>query len=321
MSTVLDIHDLRVDLAKTGGQISPVGPLDLTMGAGECLGIVGESGSGKSLTLKAILDLLPDGLARHAGHLKVREGDVLVERDPAALRGRKISMISQEPGAALDPLMRIGDLIAEIVRQHSGVSRSDAQLKAIDLLRRVGVPDPETRARFWPHELSGGLKQRVVISMALACRSEILLCDEPTTALDVTIQAQIVDLLRDLQKEEGLGLIFVTHDLALIRQIADRICIMYAGLVVESGPSTEIFARPRHPYTQALLAALPDIEQSTGRLVPIEGTPPNPWDFPVGCRFAPRCPKATDICLTSRPELERSASGTLTACFHAEGGS
>ena len=320
MSTVLDIHDLRVDLAKTGGKISPVGPLDLTMEAGECLGIVGESGSGKSLTLKAILDLLPDGLARHAGHQKVREGDVLVERDPAALRGRKISMISQEPGAALDPLMRIGDLIAEIVRQHSGVSRSDAQLKAIDLLRRVGVPDPETRARFWPHALSGGLKQRVVISMALACRSEILLCDEPTTALDVTIQAQIVDLLRDLQKEEGLGLIFVTHDLALIRQIADRICIMYAGLVVESGPSTEIFARPRHPYTQALLAALPDIEQSTGRLVPIEGTPPNPRDFPVGCRFAPRCPKATDICLTSRPELERSASGTLTACFHAEGG-
>lgn len=321
MSTVLDIHDLRVNLAKTGGQISPVGPLDLTLEAGECLGIVGESGSGKSLTLKAILDLLPDGLARHAGHQKVREDDVLVERDPAALRGRKISMISQEPGAALDSLMRIGDLIAEIVRHHSGVSRRDAQLKAIDLLRRVGVPDPETRARFWPHELSGGLKQRVVISMALACRSEILLCDEPTTALDVTIQAQIVDLLRDLQKEEGLGLIFVTHDLALIRQIADRICIMYAGLVVESGPSTEIFARPRHPYTQALLAALPDIEQSTGRLVPIEGTPPNPRDFPAGCRFAPRCPKATDICLASRPELERSASGTRTACFHAEGGS
>jgi oligopeptide/dipeptide ABC transporter ATP-binding protein len=155
--------------------------------------------------------------------------------------------------------------------------------------------------------------------MALACRSEILLCDEPTTALDVTIQAQIVDLLRDLQKEEGLGLIFVTHDLALIRQIADRICIMYAGLIVESGPSAEIFAHPRHPYTQALLAALPDIEQSTGRLVPIEGTPPNPRGFPAGCRFAPRCAKATEICRTSRPELEQSASGTQTACFHTEG--
>jgi len=319
MSRILDIRDLRVDLAKTGGKFSPVGPLDITMNAGECLGIVGESGSGKSLTLKAILDLLPDGLVRHTGSQKVREGDQLVERDPSALRGRKISMISQEPGAALDPLMRIGDLIAEIVRHHSGVSRAEAQLKAVDLLRRVGVPDPETRARFWPHELSGGLKQRVVISMALACRSEILLCDEPTTALDVTIQAQIVDLLRDLQKEEGLGLIFVTHDLALIRQIADRICIMYAGLIVESGPSAEIFAHPRHPYTQALLAALPDIEQSTGRLVPIEGTPPNPRGFPAGCRFAPRCAKATEICRTSRPELEQSASGTQTACFHTEG--
>jgi len=316
MTPIMEITGLRVDLTQAGKTASPVGPVDLTLSAGECLGIVGESGSGKSLTLKAILDLLPEGLTRGAGTLKISEDGTLVARDPRSLRGGTIGMISQEPGAALDPLTRIGDLIAEIVRRHSVCSRAESRTRAVDLLRRVGVPDPESRARFWPHELSGGLKQRVVISMALACQSDILLCDEPTTALDVTIQAQIVELLRDLQRQDGLGLIFVTHDLALIRQIADRICIMYAGLIVESGPSAQIFANPQHPYTRALLAALPDIEQSEGRLVPIEGTPPNPADFPPGCRFAPRCPKATALCAQTRPDLSDTGQGTLTACHH-----
>ena len=319
MTRLLEIKGLRVDLGGRQSAASPVGPLDLTLDAGECLGLVGESGSGKSLTLKAILDLLPDGLSRGAGILKFAKGEDLVAVEPVDLRGRAISMISQEPGAALDPLMRIGDLIAEIVRHHGGFSRGASKSRAVELLRRVGVPDPETRAGFWPHELSGGLKQRVVISMALACQSKILLCDEPTTALDVTIQAQVVELLRDLQIQEGLGLIFVTHDLALIRQIADRVCIMYAGKIVETGPSAEIFARPQHPYTRALLAALPDIEQSEGRLVPIEGTPPNPANFPVGCRFAPRCAKASAECLRAAPQLDFGTTGSGVACFHPEG--
>jgi oligopeptide/dipeptide ABC transporter ATP-binding protein len=318
MTRILNIENLRVDLASHGKAISPVGPVDLFLDEGECLGIVGESGSGKSLTLKAILDLLPDGLSRGSGAQQVAEGGALVERAPRDSRGHQISLVSQEPGAALDPLMRVGDLIAEIVREHSGCTRAESKSRAVELLRRVGVPDPENRARFWPHEMSGGLKQRVVISMALACESEILLCDEPTTALDVTIQAQIVDLLRELQKQEGLGILFVTHDLALVRQIADRICVMYAGLVVESGPSAEIFARPKHPYTRALLAALPDIEASTGELMPIEGTPPSPIEFPPGCRFAPRCPRASAQCLRAQPVLEPLGAGVRVACFNVE---
>jgi len=320
MTRILNIENLRVDLAARGKLVSPVGPVDLFLDSGECLGIVGESGSGKSLTLKAILDLLPDGLSRGTGTQQVVEGGILVERAPRDLRGRKISLISQEPGTALDPLMRVGDLIAEIVREHSGCSRAESQSRAVELLRRVGVPDPENRAKFWPHEMSGGLKQRVVISMALACESEILLCDEPTTALDVTIQAQIVDLLRELQRLEGLGILFVTHDLALVRQIANRICVMYAGLIVESGPSAEIFANPKHPYTRALLAALPDIEASTGDLMPIEGTPPGPAEFPPGCRFAPRCPLADGQCLSKRPMLEALGTGVRVACFKSEKG-
>jgi oligopeptide/dipeptide ABC transporter ATP-binding protein len=318
MTRILNIENLRVDIASRGAAVSPVGPVDLFLDAGECLGIVGESGSGKSLTLKAILDLLPDGLSRGTGTQQIAESGRMVERAPRELRGRKISLISQEPGAALDPLMRVGDLIAEIVREHSGCSRTESKSRAVDLLRRVGVPDPENRVRFWPHEMSGGLKQRVVISMALACASEILLCDEPTTALDVTIQAQIVQLLRDLQKQDGLGIIFVTHDLALVRQIADRICVMYAGLIVESGPSAEIFAHPRHPYTRALLAALPDIEASAGELMPIEGSPPSPAEFPPGCRFAPRCSLAGAECLRAIPALEDRGGGVKVACFKVE---
>ena len=318
MTRIMEINNLRVDLTSYKTPVSPVGPLDIYLEAGECLGIVGESGSGKSLTLKAILDLLPEGLTRN-GTVQITENGSLKEIDSSRLRGKKISLISQEPGAALDPLMRVGDLIAEVVRHHSGCSKDESKSRAIELLRRVGVPDPETRARFWPHEMSGGLKQRVVISMALACESEILLCDEPTTALDVTIQAQIVDLLRELQKNDGLGLIFVTHDLALIRQIADRICIMYAGLIVETGPSAEIFSKPRHPYTKALLAALPDIEESSGRLVPIEGTPPAPFDFPKGCRFSPRCSLVSAKCLEANPVLEGLAKGAQIACFNAGG--
>jgi oligopeptide/dipeptide ABC transporter ATP-binding protein len=319
MTRILNIEGLRVDLVSHGRVTSPVGPLDLSLDSGECLGIVGETGSGKSLTLKAILDLLPAGLSRGSGKQQIAEGGILVERAPRELRGRKISLISQEPGAALDPLMRVGDLIAEIVREHSGCTRSQSKLRAVELLRRVGVPDPENRVKFWPHEMSGGLKQRVVVSMALACASEILLCDEPTTALDVTIQAQIVELLRELQKKDGLGIVFVTHDLALVRQIADRVCVMYAGLVVESGPSAEVFAHPKHPYTRALLAALPDIEASAGELTPIEGTPPSPLEFPLGCRFAARCPLADAQCFDTSPSLEAMGHGVRVACFKAGG--
>jgi oligopeptide/dipeptide ABC transporter ATP-binding protein len=316
MTRILDIADLRIDLATHSGTVSPVGPVDLALEAGHCLGIVGESGSGKSLTLKAILGLLPDGLSLGAGQFQILEDDELITCNPAQLRGQRIGMISQEPGAALDPLMRVGSLIAEIVREHRRCSKGEAWDRAVDLMRQVGIPDPEKRARFWPHELSGGLKQRVVISMALACESDILFCDEPTTALDVTIQAQIVRLLATLQHDRGLGLVFVTHDLALIHEIADHIAIMYAGRIVETGPAKALFARPSHPYTRALLDALPDIDSVGAVLEPISGTPPSPTEFPPGCRFAPRCKFASADCVSEAPALADTGFGTSVACFN-----
>lgn len=315
MTALFEISGLRIDLAGPESPLSPVGPLDLQLQQGECLGIVGESGSGKSLTLKAILGLLPDGLTQGGGRMRMARNGELSECEPADLRGRRIGLISQEPGAALDPLMRVGDLIAEVVRRHAGCGRAESRDRAIDLMRQVGIPDPARRASFWPHELSGGLKQRIVIAMALACESELLLCDEPTTALDVTIQAQIIALLRELQASRGLSFVFVTHDLALIHEIADRIAIMYAGLIIETGPSAAVFAAPRHPYTRALLAAVPDMERLQGSLEPIPGTPPSPRDFPGGCRFAERCRDSSAACLSSLPTLEQSGPETRVACL------
>lgn len=316
MSWVFEISGLRVDLAVRGRVLSPVGPVDLTLEKGECLGIVGESGSGKSLTLKAMLGLLPDGLTLGAGEMQIAEGEGLTAVRPKQLRGHRVGLISQEPGAALDPLMRVGDAIAEVARNHNGGSRAEAAQKAVDLMRQVGIPDPEKRARFWPHELSGGLKQRIVIAMALACNSDILLCDEPTTALDVTIQAQIIRLLRALQEKRGLSLIFVTHDLALIHEIADRVAVMYAGQIVETGPAAQIFAAPRHPYTRALLAALPDMDRADAALNPIAGTPPAATEFPQGCRFAPRCLFSTAACVTAPPALQPSDPECRVACVN-----
>lgn len=316
MSVVLEISGLRVDLATRNGRLSPVGPVNLMLAKGECLGIVGESGSGKSLTLKAMLGLLPDGLTLGAGEVRIEEAGGLVLRQPAQLRGHRVGLISQEPGAALDPLMRVGDLIAEVVRKQADCSWAEAASRAVDLMRQVGIPDPERRARFWPHELSGGLKQRIVIAMALACDSDILLCDEPTTALDVTIQAQIVRLLRDLQRRNGLSLIFVTHDLALIHEIADRVAVMYAGLIVESGPVEPVFSDPRHPYTRALLAAIPDLDSADAELQPIAGAPPAAAEFGTGCRFAPRCRMSSAACVAGQPALDATGPDTLVACVN-----
>lgn len=322
MSALLKIDGLRIDLktrkdlAAGRDFVSPVGPLDLTLAKGECLGIVGESGSGKSLTLKAILGLLPDGLSQGAGTLEIEQGGVLTGRHPKDLRGHRIGLISQEPSAALDPLMRVGDLIAEVVQRHIGGTKAAARLQAIDLMRQVGIPDPERRAQFWPHELSGGLKQRIVIAMALACDSDILLCDEPTTALDVTIQAQIIRLLRNLRDSRGLGLIFVTHDLALIHEIADRVAVMYAGLIVETGSTDALFAAPQHPYTKALLAAIPDLNGTSAELQAIPGAPPSATEITQSCRFAPRCRISSAACVIDQPKLEPTEFGTSVACLN-----
>ncbi|GGH39991.1 peptide/nickel transport system ATP-binding protein/oligopeptide transport system ATP-binding protein [Cribrihabitans marinus] len=316
MNSLFDISGLRIDLDAHGDRLSPVGPVDLTLAKDECLGIVGESGSGKSLTLKALLGLLPDGLSMGAGQIRIEKGGDLVACQPERLRGHRVGLISQEPGAALDPLMRVGGLIAEVVQRHAGCSRTEAAARAVDLMRQVGIPDPERRARFWPHELSGGLKQRIVIAMALACDSDILLCDEPTTALDVTIQAQIIRLLRDLRDKRSLSLIFVTHDLALIHEIADRVAVMYAGLIVETGPTEAVFADPRHPYTRALLAAIPDMDSPDADLQPIAGAPPAATEFGEGCRFAPRCRMSSAACVAGQPELEPTGAGTQVACVN-----
>ena len=309
MTRILEIADLRVDLSRAEPRVSPVGPVDLWLDAGECLGIVGESGSGKSLTLKAILDLLPDGLTRGTGTQKIAQGGKLVPTDPRRLRGAKISMISQEPAAALDPLMRIGDLIGEIVRHHSGCSWAEARLRAVDLLRRVGVPDPETRARFWPHELSGGLKQRVVISMALACQSDILLCDEPTTALDVTTEAQILHLLRNLRQSYQGTIVVISHHLGVVAELCDRVYVMYAGQVVEQALVDDLFHAARHPYTRALLACDPaSFTNPTPVLPTIPGRLPDLRDPPKGCSFAPRCPLGSARCAAVPPWAQVSPS-------------
>ena len=318
MSTVLEVKDLRIDMPSQSGTVSPVGPIDFKLGERKCLGIVGESGSGKSLTLKAVLGLLPNGLNQGGGKTRILHDGILVDKDPEEIRGQRIALISQEPGAALDPLVRVGDLIAEVIRTHRKTDWQEAKREAVDLMRQVGIPDPEERSHAWPHELSGGLKQRIVISMALASESDILFCDEPTTALDVTIQAQIVRLLKKLQETKGLSLIFVTHDLALVEQVADDLAIMYAGQIVEAGKASAIFENPRHPYTRALLEAAPDLANPNARLTPIPGSPPAPNQFPPGCRFAPRCKFASANCVIEIPTL-KPVDGTSfgnVACFN-----
>ena len=313
---LLNVQDLRIRLNTGPAQIAPVDGVTLAVDRGEALGIVGESGSGKSLTLKAILGLLPAG-SQVEGSLRFSlspDGDA--EVSPDQMRGRGVSMIFQEPMTALNPTMRVGDLVAEGARA-TGLRRRAAKRRAVELLDAVGVPNPAERARMWPHELSGGLRQRVMIATALSTEPALLLCDEPTTALDVTVQDQILGLLARLRRDLNMAMVFVTHDLAVIAEVCDRIAVMYAGRLVEIGRADDVLAAPAHPYTAALIASAPSFHDGAGRLDGIGGQPPDPRAVPPGCRFAPRCQYVQDDC-RSAPHALISTDGHATACIHPE---
>jgi oligopeptide/dipeptide ABC transporter ATP-binding protein len=318
---LLEVEDLRVRIPTPRGTVHAVEGASFALREGEALGLVGESGSGKSMTLRAILGLLPPpgeiagGSVRYAGRELVGSG----HKELRALRGREIAMVFQEPLTALNPLTRVGEQIAEAPRVRFGLSARKARERALGLLGLVGVPDARRRLEAYPHELSGGLRQRVMIAIALSAEPKLLLCDEPTTALDVTIQDQILKLLTRLREEQGLAVVFVTHDLAVVAQTCERVAVMYGGRVLEQGGVNEVFREPRHPYTLGLLRSVPDVALVRERLASIGGAPPDLVDPPLGCPFHPRCPFAIDDCLTAEAvQLRPAGPGRSTACIRPE---
>jgi oligopeptide/dipeptide ABC transporter ATP-binding protein len=318
---LLSVEDLTLGTRHSGGRTVPiVEGVSFQVRAGQRLGIVGESGSGKSLTLRAVAGLLPRGVEVLAGQIRYEGEDVLTlpARERQALMGPEIAMVFQEPMTALNPVMRVGDQIAEGPRRHLGLSAKQARELAVQMMARTGIPDPARRARAYPHELSGGLRQRVMIAMAVSCGPRLLLCDEPTTALDVTVQLQVLRLLERLCADNGTSLVFVTHDLAVVNQTCSELAVMYAGHIVEEGGVAEVFHRPRHPYTRALLDSAPDFDQPERELVPIPGFPPNVADRPAGCPFAPRCTFVREHCHGAVPPLEPVSFGRRVACFESD---
>ncbi len=310
---LLEIQDLRLDF----GPVRVVDGVSLTLEAGRTLGLVGESGCGKSVTALSIARLLPTPPARYAGGEIRLEGRDVLRLGPAELRGIRggtVSYVFQEPGASLSPVMRVGAQIMESLRLHRPERATGAEV--VRLLKRVGIPAPESRVRDYPHQLSGGMQQRVMIALALASEPRLLVADEPTTALDVTIQAQIIGLLRDLQRQLGMAILLITHNLGLVGDLADRVAVMYAGQVVEEAPTADLLRAPRHPYTRALLAAVPELGNERDRLAAIPGQVPAPGRWPGGCRFAPRCPVARAECATAAPPVvEHPAGGTVRCPF------
>ncbi len=318
---LLSVNNLSLGVGRSGQQPTViVEDVSFTVAKGGRFGIVGESGSGKSLTLRAIASLLPAGIDTFSGSVAY-EGRDLLSMPPTARRklmGPEIAMVFQEPMTALNPVVRVGDQIAEGPRRHLGLSRAAAMALAIEMMAKTGIPDPAKRARAFPHELSGGLRQRIMIAMALSCGPKLLLCDEPTTALDVTVQHQVLRLLEQLCDDFGAALIFVTHDLAVVNQTCDNLAVMYAGHIVESGRVKDVFRDPRHPYTRGLLDSAPDFDQPDRALVPIHGFPPNLADRPSGCAFAPRCAHAQSGCLVASPALVSLAPGRSVACVESD---
>ncbi|MFF0306576.1 dipeptide ABC transporter ATP-binding protein [Streptosporangium sp. NPDC004379] len=314
--TILEVNDLNVTFR---GGIKAVRGVSYRLGRGEVLGIVGESGSGKSVTSLAVMGLLPEG-AEISGSVKLHGQELIgmPEEELTRLRGKSIGMIFQDPLSAFTPVYTIGDQIAEAVRIHQKVGKDKAARRAVELLDLVGIPHPDVRAKAFPHEFSGGMRQRAMIAMAIANDPDVLICDEPTTALDVTIQAQVLEVLKTAQRETGAGIVMITHDLGVVAGLADRVLVMYAGRPVELGGVEEIYYRPRMPYTMGLLASIPRMDRPSARLIPIEGNPPSPAALPPGCPFAPRCPMKVDACDDGEPELEPVGPGTRrAACIRA----
>jgi dipeptide transport system ATP-binding protein len=309
---LLEIQDLSVTFPTPAGPFAAVDGVSLSVDEGEVLGIVGESGSGKSVTMLAVMGLVPFPGQVRAARMAFAGRDLLTlsERDRRQLTGKDVAMIFQEPTTSLNPCFTIGFQIAETLRWHEGLSRRAARHRAIDLLDRVGIPAPESRLGSYPHQLSGGMNQRVMIAMAIACNPRLLIADEPTTALDVTIQAQILDLLLTLQRERGMALVLITHNIGVVAETARRVAVMYAGQVMEEQAADSLFAAPQHPYTAALLAALPE-RANGGRLVTIPGVVPGPYDRPSGCLFSPRCAYATGYSRAVRPQLREWRGGHI----------
>ncbi len=317
---LLTIEALSVSFASpSGGAVVAVDGVSFDVAPGRTLGIVGESGSGKSVTSLAIMGLLPKGAARISGQVHFA-GDELLSASDATLRdlrGDRMAMIFQEPMTSLNPAHRIGDQIAEAVIRHRGMSRDAAREHAVKMLERVRIPEARARANDYPHKLSGGMRQRVMIAMALACDPRLLIADEPTTALDVTIQAQILDLLRDLREETGAAVILITHDLGVVAEVADEVVVMYAGQVVERAPVDDLFRMPQHPYTIGLMGSIPRLDSRKDRLAAISGAVPNMAAPQAGCRFAPRCPFADGKCRAEMPPLAEMSGARLSRCWKA----
>ncbi len=317
---LVEVRDLRVHFRTPGRQIQAVNGVDLTLNRGEMLTILGESGSGKSVTLRALMRLLPERRTWISGQVTVDSKDILSmsARALSAFRGRTASMIFQEPMLAFDPVFRVGNQIAETVCRHEGVSHAQGRARALELFERVRIPSAKRRLDNYPHEMSGGMSQRAMIALALACRPRLLLADEPTTALDATVQIQILLLLRELQRELGMSVIFVTHDMGVANEISDRIAVMYAGRVVETGSVDDLIRTPRHPYTRGLMHSRASGDLKGQRLQAIPGAPPDMSNPPPGCAFAARCNRATEACRQAMPEAVPLSLSHWAACRHLD---
>lgn len=315
--TILDVKDLKTYFYVDDEEVPAVDGVDFTINKGETLGIVGESGCGKSITSLSVMQLVPSPPGKIVGGEINFKGENLLSKTEGQMRkirGNEISMIFQEPMTSLNPVYSVGEQIAEAIRIHQKKGRKEAFEQAVKMLELVGIPSPEKRAKQEPHQFSGGMRQRVVIAMALACNPELLIADEPTTALDVTIQAQILDLLKDLQREFNSAIMFITHDLGVVADTCDKVVVMYAGKVVEHTDVDSLFESPKHPYTKGLLKSIPRIDEDQDELEAIDGTVPSPTKRPTGCTFAPRCPFAQDICHQQLPEL-KDVDGSKARCW------
>jgi oligopeptide transport system ATP-binding protein len=318
VKTVLEVKDLKTQFDTQDGMVHAVNGVSFDLNQSEFLGVVGESGSGKSVTMMSLLRLIPMPPGEIvSGEANFGDDDLLsIDLDRLRqIRGGKIGFIFQDPMTSLNPVLTVGYQITEALRLHTDLTEKQRMPRAKELLDLVGIPDAETRLENYPHELSGGMRQRVMIAMALACDPEILIADEPTTALDVTIQAQIIEIVRALREKLGTAVIWITHDLAVIAGLADRVIVMYGGQVVEEAPVADLYADPMHPYTEGLLGSLPRLDQKGQELLNIKGTPPNLYQFPTSCPFAPRCPYVMDKCRAENPPLLDIGNGRKTACW------
>ncbi len=326
MDKLLEIKNLRTVFKTYAGQVSAINGVNISIGYGEAVGIVGESGSGKSVTMLSVMKLLTE-------NGKVASGEILFngrnmaemsEKEMQVIRGNEIGMIFQDPMTSMNPVFTVGNQLVEAILKHNRkMPKKQAIAKAIDMLKLVGLPSPEKRFNQYPHEFSGGMRQRAMIAMALSCEPKLLIADEPTTALDVTIQAQIIELMKELKNKINMSIILITHDLGLVADICERVIVMYGGTIVEQGPVEDIFYNPKHPYTMGLLSSIPRLNMGKERLKPVEGHPPDMINPPAGCPFAARCPQAMEICNMHRPEYEKITENHGAACwllYNREGG-